>query len=140
MSQEWFQHPIISLDIMATVTELANAPISMERPFDGGIYYLIYLIRKMVHLMIIYFMKFDRNGIAVRSGDIKLVADRKFNELGYSVYNTTDDISDKNDIIDLDVDKNEEMLKRHKIWTSQLKPTAFPTLGNHKWWLKSQTE
>ena len=54
------------------------------------------------------------------------------------MYNTTDDISEKNDIIDLDVDKNEEMLKRHKSWTSQLKPTAFPTLGNHKWWLKAR--
>ena len=136
-----YKHPIISLDIMATIAELADAPISMDRPLDG-VNLLPYLLNQKNGSPhdYLFWRKFDRNGVAVRSGDIKLVADRKFNEQGYSVYNTTDDISEKNDIIDLDVDKNEEMLKRHKIWTSQLKPTAFPTLGNHKWWLKSQTE
>ena len=136
-----YKHPIISLDIMATVAELADAPISMDRPLDG-VNLLPYLLNQKNGSPhdYLFWRKFDRNGVAVRSGDIKLVADRKFNEQGYCVYNTTDDISEKNDIIDLDVDKNKEMLKRHKIWTSQLKPTAFPTLGNHKWWLKSQTE
>ena len=74
---------------MATVTELANAPISMERPLDG-VNLLPYLLNQKNGSPhdYLFLEKFDRNGIAVRSGDIKLVADRKFNELGYSVYNT----------------------------------------------------
>ena len=35
---------------------------------------------------------------------------------------------------------NEELIEKHTAWKAQLKPTAFTTLGNHKWWLKETVE
>ena len=38
-------------------------------------------------------------------------------------------IKEKNKLVDL-----------HSQWNAELKPTRFPTLGNHKWWIKNKLE
>ena len=88
----------------------------------------------------LFWRKFDRNGVAVRSGDFKLVDERKRNQLGYAVFNVAEDVSEKVNLSEVDLDRNEELLEKHTAWKAQLKPTAFPTLGNHKWWIKEAVE
>ena len=66
--------------------------------------------------------------MAVRSGDIKLVDERKRDKLGYAVFNVVEDVSEKVNLSEKDLDRNEELLEKHTAWKAQLKPTAFPHL------------
>jgi arylsulfatase A-like enzyme len=136
-----YTHPIISLDIMATMTALAGAEIAPERPLDGvNLLPFITDKDKGAPHDYLFWRKFDRQGVAVRSGDIKLVDDRKLPELGYAVFNVVEDVSEKENLAEINPDKTEELLEKHAAWKAQLKPTAFPTLGNHKWWKKEASE
>ena len=136
-----YTHPIISLDIMATITALAGAEIAPERPLDGvNLLPFVTNENKEAPHDYLFWRKFDRNGVAVRSGDFKLVDERKRNQLGYAVFNVAEDVSEKVNLSEVDLDRNEELLEKHTAWKAQLKPTAFPTLGNHKWWIKEAVE
>jgi arylsulfatase A-like enzyme len=126
---------------MATMTALAGAEIAPERPLDGvNLLPFITDKDKGAPHDYLFWRKFDRQGVAVRSGDIKLVDDRKLPELGYAVFNVVEDVSEKENLAEINPDKTEELLEKHAAWKAQLKPTAFPTLGNHKWWKKEASE
>ena len=136
-----YTHPIISLDIMATMTALAGAEVAPERPLDGvNLLPFITDKDKGAPHDYLFWRKFDRQGVAVRSGDIKLVDDRKLPELGYAVFNVVEDVSEKENLAEINLDETEELLEKHAAWKAQLKPTAFPTLGSHKWWKKGASE
>ena len=136
-----YTHPIISLDIMATITALAGAEIAPERPLDG-VNLLPFVTNKNKEAPhdYLFWRKFDHKGVAVRSGDIKLVSDRRMKELGYAVFNVVEDVSEKVDLFEMDRGRNEKLLEQYAAWKAQLKPTAFPTLGKHKWWKKEALE
>jgi len=41
--------------------------------------------------------------------------------------------------ISIKQEKN-KLVDLHSQWNAELKPTRFPTLGNHKWWIKNKLE
>ena len=126
---------------MATITALAGAEIAPERPLDG-VNLLPFVTNKNKEAPhdYLFWRKFDHKGVAVRSGDIKLVGDRRMKELGYAVFNVVEDVSEKVDLFEMDRGRNEKLLEQYAAWKAQLKPTAFPTLGKHKWWKKEALE
>ena len=140
-SNKVYSHPIISLDIMATCTALADAPISSENPLDGVnlIPYIKNEILTPPHDYL-FWRKFDHGGLAVRSGDIKVVKDRRTDKQGVVSYNIENDVSEKVDISQSFLKEKNKLVDLHSQWNAELKPTRFPTLGNHKWWIKNKLE
>ena len=126
---------------MATITALAEVEIASERPLDG-VNLLPFVTNKNKEAPhdYLFWRDFIRNGMAVRSGDFKLVDERKRDKLGCAVFNLVEDVSEKVNLSKIDLDRNEELLEKHTAWKAQLKSTAFPTLGNHKWWIKEAVE
>jgi arylsulfatase A-like enzyme len=137
-----FHHPVISLDILATTAELTNAPISKNRPLDG-VNLIPYLTGKRSGAphTDLFWRKYDSMSRAIRRGDFKLVdANPDTDEM--ELYNLSEDIGEQK-LLDKrkfqpaefkSSDRLSEMMKAWELWSRQLKPLAFPTLGKDVWW------
>ena len=126
---------------MATCSALADAPISIDKPLDGV--NLIPYIRDEITTPphdYLYWRKFDHGALAVRSADIKVVKDRRSDKQGVVSYNIINDISEKEDISQSRLKEKSKLVDLHNKWNAELEPTRFPTLGNHKWWIKNKLE
>jgi len=142
-----FDHPVISLDIMATIVALSGAAISADYPLDG--------VNLVPHLTganpdpphsLLFWRKYQDMSRAVRFGDFKLVdTDPATEEM--ELYNLTDDIGERSFLtkrlfqpgIQKSSGDNEsypilEMMTEWERWSKELKPLAFPTLGEDVWW------
>ena len=139
--------PVISLDIMATIAALADAPISLDRPLDG-VNLIPHLTGKNPgppHTQL-FWRKFNNMSRAIRFGDFKLV-DTDGNTEDMELYDLNKDISEKNLLAKRKYDAGgsedptngqayriSEMMKLWEKWSKGLKPLAFPTLGEDVWW------
>jgi len=141
-----YDHPVISLDILATIAALANAPISEDRPLDG--------VNLIPHLTgenpnppheQLFWRKYDSMSRAIRQGSYKLVdSDPRSDEM--ELYDLGRDIGEQKllDKRKYDVDSTgttdgkpdllHEMMKSWEQWSRELKALAFPTLGKDVWW------
>jgi len=92
-----YEHPVSSLDIFATITALAEAPVDSERPLDGvNLTPYVNGLRKEPPHQGIYLRKYDQGIRAVRSGDHKLIV---FDRTGVeSLHNLKDDIGENHNI------------------------------------------
>ena len=154
-----YTHPIISLDIMATITQLSNAPIDPDRPLDGVnlIPYLTQAEKQQYsappHPQL-FWRVWKRNAMAVldttaSGGKLKLVHNAR-----YANYN-----SHRAKLYDLETDPGElqNLLAKKRInsdqdaaatanalldswdhWNSQLKDPVFVTVNKDTWWLEQQ--
>ena len=52
----------------------------------------------------------------------------------------SNDISEKEDISQSRLKEKSKLVDLHNKWNAELEPTRFPTLGNHKWWIKNKLE
>ena len=131
-----YAHPVISLDIMATIAALADAEISQEKPLDGVnlIPYLTGINASAPHKHL-FWRTYQKDGICVRAGSMKLVADRDRSK-GFSLYDLSGDISEKDDLISKHPETVERLTEASEQWNSELKPTIFPTLGEDQWWTR----
>lgn len=141
-----YEHPVISLDILATIAALADAPIAEDRPLDG-VNLIPYLTGKNSdppHEQL-FWRKFDSMSRAIRQGNYKAVdTDPGSDEM--ELYDLGEDIVEQNmlDKRRYDVDPESmingkpdllyEMMKSWEQWSRELKPLAFPTLGKDVWW------
>ncbi len=73
-----YHHPVSSLDIMATLASLADAPISEERPLDG-VNLIPYITGKYSGLPheVLFWRGFDQGTLAMRQADLKVMHSRK---------------------------------------------------------------
>ena len=139
-----YDHPVISLDIMATIADLAGAPIREDYPLDG-VNLVPYLTGEAAgaphdHL---FWRKFDSMSRAVRMGHYKLV-DTDRNTTQMELYNLYTDIGEQDLLAKRYYDENadqkdapdklQEMMRAWAKWSRHLKPLAFPTLGSDVWW------
>jgi len=131
-----YEHPVISLDIMATISALADADVSKEKPLDG--------VNLIPHLTgenpdaphdRLFWRSYHKDGICVREGSMKLVADRDRNQ-GYALYDLSADIGEQNDLLSQHPEKGKIFEAACDEWNKELKPTLFPTLGEDKWWAR----
>jgi arylsulfatase A-like enzyme len=130
-----YSHPVISLDIMGTITALAGVKISEERPLDG-VNLIPYLTGKNdtpPHDQL-FWRKFDQDAISIRKGNLKLVSDSQRRTKGYKLFDLSKDIGEKKDQFSKNPETADQLIEQCDQWNAQLKPTAFPTLMGDKWW------
>ena len=130
-----YSHPVISLDIMGTITELAGVKIAEDRPLDG-VNLLPYLTGKnneAPHDQL-FWRKWEQQGMCIRDGDTKLVANTQRNKNKHQLYNVGNDLSETKNLRKQNPEKSKELLEAWEAWNNQLKDRTFPTLMADKWW------
>lgn len=114
-----YNEPVLSLDIFATIAELANARTNAEVPLDGVnlIPYLTGLKSGAPHDAI-YLQVPDRGAYAVRSGDYKLVVPATGQPA--ELYDIAHDISEFKNLAEIKPDVIKELENKHAIWSRQM--------------------
>ncbi len=117
-----YQHPIISLDIFATIIGQQPEKIETKNPIDGVdlIPYLTSEINTPPHKTL-FWRKFDSNEISVRQGNYKYT-----NFSGpQQLYQLEDDISEQNNLNVTLPDLRHQMVLEHNQWHEQLIAPIF---------------
>ena len=130
-----YREPIISLDIFATIAEQTGVMISSERPLDG-VNLVPYLTGKKQGAPhdILYWRKFEQNGMAIREGNTKLVANTQRQKNNFECYDLRADISESNNLRENQPAKNKTLITKWEAWNTQMKERAFPSLMEDIWW------
>lgn len=130
-----YDHPVSSLDILATVAELADAPEDPARPLDGTnlIPYLTGKDDGIPHEAI-YLRKFDGGQYTVRSGDYKLLIPWK--DAAPQLYNLEKDIGEQRDIALQHPEKLQQLEALRAQWDSELVEPRFLGLIHTSAWQK----
>ena len=122
-----YDQPVLSLDIFATITALANAPVNPEVPLDG-VNLIPFLTGQKAGSPhdAIYMRMPERGAYVVRSGEYKLVvpaADR-----AAELYNLTQDIGELKNLAEEKPEVLKELEKKRAVWSQQMKsPGTFGT-------------
>jgi arylsulfatase A-like enzyme len=130
-----YDHPVSSLDILATVADLSGAPEDPARPLDGTnlIPYLTGKDNGVPHEAI-YLRKFDGGQYTVRSGDYKLLIQGA--NAAPQLYNLQKDIGEQNNIAAQHPEKMQQLEVLRKQWDSQLIEPRFLGLIHTDAWQK----
>ncbi len=135
-----YDQPVSSLDILATIAGITNAPIAQERPLDG-VNLVPYLEGSDKHSPhdVLYLRKWDQQRFAVRKGDYKLVingADSK-----PELYDLSKDIAETKNIIRTNPEIADELEKLRLQWNEQLmEPRFLGLIHTDSWQKKSQRQ
>jgi arylsulfatase A-like enzyme len=127
-----YQKPVISLDIFATIAAVAKAPVHPDRPLDGVdlMPYLKGGNPGMPHEAI-YLRMFDKGAYVVRSGDHKLLIERK--GAATRLFNLRENIGETENLADSDTETLGALEKRRVEWDSQLLPPVFEGLRSSEY-------
>ena len=130
-----YSNPVISLDIMATIAELAGASIDSEKALDG-VNLIPFLTgeKKGKPHEYLFWRKWEQNAMAVRHQDKKIVAAKQWEKNGCELYSLKEDIEEANNIILKESLYSNKLIKQWENWNAQMKDRVFPTLGNDDWW------
>ena len=124
-----YDQPVLSLDIFATITALANAPISPERPLDG-VNLVPYLTGQKAGPPhdAIYLRMPVMGAYAVRSGDYKLVVPAAGQAA--QIYNLSKDISELDNLAGANPALVKELERKHVAWSHQMMSPSSPGSGD----------
>ena len=130
-----YTNPVISLDIMATITGITGATIDPEKPLDG-VNLVPYLLgeKKGKPHKYLFWRKWEQNAMAIRHGSDKIVAPRQWENKGCLFYDLDSDIEEADNLINDKTTIADKLIKRWEKWNSKMKDRAFPALGNDNWW------
>ncbi len=122
-----YEPPVISLDIFATISELAQAPVDPVRPLDG-VNLMPFLTGKNSGEPhgAIYLRMFDRGAYAVRSGYFKLVILKT--GIAPELFNLKQDVGESKDISATNMNELQALDAKRNIWNAQLIPPVFEGL------------
>lgn len=122
-----FQHPVISMDIFATIAALAKAPLSAERPLDG-VNLLPFLTgaRAGAPHEMLFLRMFDRGIYAVRAGPYKLVIPGA--GAPAELYHLRRDIGEAQNIAAAHPEIVADLQARRAVWEAQLIKPVFEGL------------
>ena len=114
-----YDQPVESLDIFATITALANAPINPESPLDG-VNLVPYLTGQKAGIPhdAIYLRMPDGGSFAVRSGEYKLVVPATAQPA--ELYNVSKDISELKNLAEVKPEVVMELEKKYAAWSRQM--------------------
>ena len=128
-----YTHPVISLDIMATITELAGASIAPERPLDGVnlIPYLTGEVEGPPHRQL-FWRKLKKNAMAIREGHMKLVSNTNQKNNNYKLFNLRVDPGERWNRIDRNT--TQALKQSWDEWNGQLIDCIFPAHRQDRWW------
>lgn len=126
-----FEQPVSSLDIFATATALAAAPIDAARPLDGVnlMPFLTGQNQSAPH-DVLFLRMHDRGAFAVHSGDHKLVIPD--GKSPAQLFDLSRDIGESKDIAAEHPDLMRTLEARRLQWNAQLIPPAFAGLESEK--------
>jgi arylsulfatase A-like enzyme len=122
-----FQHPVISMDIFATIAPLADAPLAPERPLDG-VNLLPYLTGERTgapHEML-FLRMYDRGAYAVRAGPYKLIIPNT--RAQPELYHLRRDIGEKQNISADHPEIVADLQRRRAAWEAQMIAPVFEGL------------
>jgi hypothetical protein len=120
---------------MATITEISGAKIDPEKTLDG-VNLIPFLIgdKKGSPHEYLFWRKWEQKAMAVRHGDKKIVAPKRWEKLGCEMYSLSEDLREANNIILEESPYADRLIELWKSWDAQMKDRVFPTLGNDNWW------
>jgi len=133
-----YTHPVISLDVVATITELAGATIAPERPLDGVnlIPYLTGEAKGPPHEQLFWRTWEKIAKMAVRQGNMKLMSDNQQTE-NYGLFDLRVDPGESQNLVAEDYNTTQALKQSWDEWNAQLMDCIFPTLEEDEWWLRS---
>ena len=126
-----FAPPVISLDIFATISALANAPANPAHPLDG--------VNLMPYLTgeksgdpheAIYLRMYDKGAFAVRGDDFKEVIPMR--DSAPQLFDLAEDIGEKTNIADAHPDQLKRLENLRVEWNAQLIAPIFEGLKEPK--------
>jgi arylsulfatase A-like enzyme len=134
-----YDHPVVSLDIMATIAARAEAPISNDRPLDG-VNLIPFLTGKKEGAphQGIFLRKFDSGSTAVRSGNHKLVTYEKKDFTG--LYDLHEDIGESKNIRDQSPEEISQLKMLWKNWNKSNIDPVFKGLIHTPAWQKKRNQ
>lgn len=134
-----YEYPISSLDILPTIAEWTNTPISVDKPLDGVniIPYLKGEKQGRPH-QTLYVRKFDDDLYSVRDGDLKLVTMK--NNSVKELYNLSKDLGEENDLASEFPEEVKRLDSLRQNWDSQLIDPIFLGLIHTDRWRKRLKE
>ena len=134
-----YEESVSSLDIMASIVDILDIKTNPKKPLDG-VNIIPYLTgkKKGAPHEYLFWRKWEQNAMAAINADYKLLKVKKNAETEF--YNLKKDVSEKENIKGSNSKKVQEIQKEWDKWNVQLKDRVFPTLGNDKWWLRTQNK
>lgn len=132
---EKYAEPVSSLDIMATIADLADAPISQQRPLDGV--NLVPFLKKETMGKpheVLYLRKWDQKRYSIRKGKYKYVIPGGNGKP--QLFNLDKDIAEKNNILFSNKEVATELNKLLRRWESELMEPRFLGLIHTDAWQK----
>jgi arylsulfatase A-like enzyme len=121
-----YHHPVISLDIFATVIEQAQNPVKTKNPLDG-VNLVPFLSGEKTGSPhdVLFWRKFDAKDYAVRKGNEKLVIRKNSEKM---LFNLEQDIPEQNNLISIQ-ERQFNQLSEHLIkWESEMQKPKFKGL------------
>ena len=130
-----FTEIVSSLDIMATICDLSQAPKVPEKPLDG-VHLIPYLTgsKKGVPHESLFIRKFDQQKFSARQGAYKLVLEKE--GAPAKLYNLQKDITENENLANQLPEKTTELEKLLNTWTNSLKEPQFLGLIHSPEWQK----
>ncbi|MBB6460475.1 sulfatase family protein [Flammeovirga kamogawensis] len=131
-----YENAVSSLDIMATIVAQTDVKISKERPLDGVnlIPYLTGKNKGAPHDYL-FWRKWEKNAMAVRYGNYKLVANSNQDTTPSELFDLSKDGAETINIKSEHKKVVADLTKEWNHWNAQLKDRVFPTLSGDKWWV-----
>jgi len=120
-----YDQPVLSLDIFATIAALADAPINPAKPLDGVnlVPYLTGLKTGAPHDSI-YLRMPGRGGLAVRSGDYKLVV--LATDAPAELFNVSKDMAESKNLAGDNPQVLKDLENKHAAWNRQMTSLDLP--------------
>jgi arylsulfatase A-like enzyme len=130
-----YDQPVSSLDILATIAELAGATVDPARPLDG-VNLIPYLTGKKSGSPhdAIYLRKFDQQMYAVRCGDYKLLI--PYEDANALLYDLSTDIGEQNNVAAQHPETLDRLEALRVRWNSELVEPRFLGLIHRPSWKK----
>jgi len=120
-----YDQPVLSLDISATITALANAPVNPEVPLDGvNLFPYLTGLKAGAPHEAIYLRMLDRGAYAVRVGEYKLVVPATGQ--GAELYHLSTDISEFKNLAAERPDVVKELENKYAAWSKQMISPGAP--------------
>jgi arylsulfatase A-like enzyme len=121
-----YHHPVISLDIFATVIEQAQNPVKTKNPLDG-VNLVPFLSGEKTGSPhdVLFWRKFDAQDYAVRKGNEKLVIRKNSEKMLFSL---EQDIPEQNNLISAQEHQFNQLSEDLKKWESKMEHPKFKGL------------
>ncbi len=121
-----YNYPVSSMDILATIAGVTEAPIDKSRPLDG-VNLIPYLLGENLTPPhpVLYWRNFDQGTLAMRNGNMKVIDSAKS---GQHLYNLRIDLEEKSNLSQDNPNAYNLLFQQLQTWEKQLIDPVFRPL------------